>query len=296
MDASLLPDLLVFAEAVRAGSVTAAAERLHTVQSNASMRIKLLERALGTTLLRRHARGVTPTPAGEAALAVALRADALLDELRGLFGKPRTLPARLRLGAIETIAATELPSLVSRYVRAYGPVDVSVQAAGTAVLLKALRNGELDAVFVSRRPGPDFDARVAFRHALVVAAPRGSGPLRGLLAGPGPALKILVQRHGCSYTERLLRLCEQAGRDYRLLEIGTLEGILGFVDAGIGVAVMPRTYVAARLRSRNVELQALPAAVRGIETYLVTPRAGEPSPSVAAFVKLATADLRRRRR
>ena len=66
MDAKLLPDLLVFLEAARSGSLTQAAQRLNTVQPNVTARIRKLEQALGTKLLQRHARGVRPTPAGEA--------------------------------------------------------------------------------------------------------------------------------------------------------------------------------------------------------------------------------------
>src|SRR4051812_25819209 len=110
-----LPDLIVFMEVVRAGSLTGAAARLHTVQSNVTARIKSLERAVGVPLLVRHARGVKPTPAGEAALAFARRTDAVLDEMRFTFGHGARAAARLRLGAIETVAATHLPAVVAAF-------------------------------------------------------------------------------------------------------------------------------------------------------------------------------------
>ena len=58
MDAHLLPDVLVFLNVARCGSITKAANQLNMVQSNVTARIKKLEDALGVTLLRRHARGV----------------------------------------------------------------------------------------------------------------------------------------------------------------------------------------------------------------------------------------------
>ena len=67
MDARLLPDLLVFLEVARAGSLTQAARRLNTVQPNVTARIRKLEQALGAKLLQRHARGVRSTPAGRIA-------------------------------------------------------------------------------------------------------------------------------------------------------------------------------------------------------------------------------------
>jgi DNA-binding transcriptional LysR family regulator len=74
VDAKILPDLLVLLEVVRSGSITRAAQRLNTVQSNVTARIAKLEQALA----KRHARGVKPTPAGEAAVQLAQRLGAVL--------------------------------------------------------------------------------------------------------------------------------------------------------------------------------------------------------------------------
>jgi DNA-binding transcriptional LysR family regulator len=273
MDARTLPDLLVFLEVVRAGSLTRAAERLHTVQSNVTARIKSLERAVGTTLLRRHARGVRPTTAGEAALALARRTDAVLEDLRFTFGQGVRRIVKLRLGAIETVAASHLPAVVAGYVRQHPQVDVSVQTGSSTSLLAELGRGELDVVFVSRAPGvPGWRAQVAFRDELVVLAPAGARSLTTLLAPPAPPAKVLVQRLGCSYTDRLLTYL--AGKPWprpRLLELGTLEGILGFVEAGMGIAAMPRAFVEAVARRRRLRRFALPLPLRKLETYLVAP-------------------------
>ena len=81
MDPHLFPDVLVFLEVVRSGSITKAARQLNTVQSNVTARIKKLEEAFGVPLLSRHARGVRLTGGGEAVLPMALRLDVLLNDL-----------------------------------------------------------------------------------------------------------------------------------------------------------------------------------------------------------------------
>jgi DNA-binding transcriptional LysR family regulator len=280
MDPRVLPDLMVFLEVARAGSLTRAASRLHTVQSNVTARIKLLERAVGVSLLRRHARGVRPTAAGEAALAIALRIDTVMNDLRFTFGKaagPRVV--KLRLGAIETVAASHLPGVVTALVARHPNVDVSVETGSSTALIGQLRDGHLDAIFVSRRPGiPAFREVVAFRDELVLVVPSNVASTAALLSAAGPDLKILVQRLGCSYTERLLGLlAAKSTRAYRLLELGTLEGILGFVDAGVGVAVMPRAFAESLAAGRSLRLLDLPRAIRRLDTYLVAPPAADSS-------------------
>ncbi|HEY0807887.1 MAG TPA: LysR family transcriptional regulator, partial [Pseudonocardiaceae bacterium] len=59
-----LVDLELFAQVVDAGSITEGAQRVHLALPSASARIRLMEKALRTPLLRRGRRGVTPTAAG----------------------------------------------------------------------------------------------------------------------------------------------------------------------------------------------------------------------------------------
>jgi LysR family transcriptional regulator, nitrogen assimilation regulatory protein len=66
-----LPDfreLRYFAAAARAGNLGRAAQELGVTGSAISQQLRKLEDALGTPLLLRHGRGVTPTPAGAALL------------------------------------------------------------------------------------------------------------------------------------------------------------------------------------------------------------------------------------
>lgn len=288
MDARILPDLLVYLEVARSGSLTRAAERLHTVQPNVTARIQKLEEALGTSLLKRHARGIKLTPAGEAASELALRLESVLEDLRFAFdqGKARHA-AKLRVGAIETVMATQLPKLISSFLREHPRVEVSVQTGSSVALLKQLKEGELDVALVSRAPAiPGLREQLAFTDELVVVAPPGIRRLPDLLSPPGASLKILVQRLGCSYTERMLvALNTVAPRRYESMELGTLDGILGFVELGFGIAAMPRRFADSSARSKNLSLLTLPSPLRKLETYLVAPAEKESSAALNAFVQ-----------
>ena len=79
MDLRQLETLLAVAEE---GSFTAAADRLHTVQSNVSEHVRQLEAELGVQLLVRSRRGTVPTEFGVAVLERARRIRSELEALR----------------------------------------------------------------------------------------------------------------------------------------------------------------------------------------------------------------------
>lgn len=295
MDHWILPDLIVLLEVARAGSFTRAAERLHTVQSNVTARIKTLERAAGVPLLQRHARGLKPTPAGEAALALALRADAVLNDLRQTFGhNGRPGPVRLRLGSIETVAASHLPAVVARFTAKHPGAEVTVETGSSASLLKQLAAGELDLAFVSRRTGIAGHRELpAFTDELALVAPAALRSVDELLKPGSAPVKVLVQRLGCSYTERLLAfLNEKARRPHQIRQLGTLEGVLGFVEVGAGVAAMPLAFARAAAGRRDLRLLPLPKKFSRLQTYLVAPGNRDASFAVNAFVALCTGAAR----
>jgi DNA-binding transcriptional LysR family regulator len=271
MDAHLLPDVLVFLNVVRSGSITRAAQRLNMVQSNVTARIKKLEYALGVTLLRRHARGVKLTGGGEAVLPMAIRLDAVLNDLGYAFGKGKAAnEASLRVGAIETVAAVQLPGLVSGFLGRSPHVDVSVHVGSSATLVDQVKRGELDVAFISRSFAlPGLREEQVFADRLLVLAPERIKSLADLLAVNRTRLKVLVQRLGCSYTERLLGFLEKKKiRPERIMEMGTLEGVIGFVEAGVGIAAMPESFVRPISKWRQVSMLSLPKETAVLQTYV----------------------------
>src|SRR5260370_37965130 len=93
LDSKLLPDLLVYFEVARVGSISEAARRLHIVQTNVTVRVQKLEDALGVRLLDRGARGSRLTPAGEA-----------LDDI-GKHGLPRKGPEAIKSNSRVCVAS-----------------------------------------------------------------------------------------------------------------------------------------------------------------------------------------------
>src|SRR5438309_11937847 len=94
IDSTLLPALNDVLVVARAGSVGAAARRLHKTPSAVSQQIRRVERHFGVPLFERAGRGVRLSSAGEAALPGINRmfdeADAVFGHLAELAGKSMT--------------------------------------------------------------------------------------------------------------------------------------------------------------------------------------------------------------
>src|SRR3954466_10714736 len=106
--------LQVFKTVVEEGGINPAAKKLHRVQSNVTTRIQQLEASLGTPLFFRQKRRLVLSPTGKLFREYAERILSLSEEARNsvLGPAPR---GTLRLGTLESTAASRLPPLLSRY-------------------------------------------------------------------------------------------------------------------------------------------------------------------------------------
>lgn len=115
-----------FVTVAEMGQITRAAKHLHMAQPALSQALAQLETQLGVKLLDRHARGVTPTPAGEAFLVKAravLSAEA--DAAATAKSLARITDGVLELGFIGAPPMVAAPELLGAFARAYPQAEVS---------------------------------------------------------------------------------------------------------------------------------------------------------------------------
>lgn len=151
------------------GSVVRAAQQLDISQSAATQALAELERVLDARLFERHARGLRPTPAGQALTDAARGIMSELEDVAETLAALRLgASAALRLGAIPSAAHSMLPPLLARFYLGHPRVHVDVQEREGARLLALLLGGALDAVFC-RQPA-SLSESLAFRPLLADAA------------------------------------------------------------------------------------------------------------------------------
>jgi DNA-binding transcriptional LysR family regulator len=290
MDAS---DLRIFESVARLGGMNRAASELNTVQSNVTARIRTLEQELGIALFRRTSRGTSLTPAGERLLPFAKKVERLLRDAALAArdeGEPR---GPLVIGSLETTAALRLTPLLSRFTQSFPEVDLSLKTGTTCELVEEVLGGHVEGAFVC---GPvdhaELEQESIYREELVLLTARRFGTLGAYLAANDP--RIVVLRAGCSY--RLILEAWLARRGIvgaRLLEFGTLEAIIGCVEAGLGMTLLPRSLIEAIWRGREIAVHSLSGKEAHVDTVFICRSGSRRSSALDAFLAMARPGLAR---
>lgn len=249
-----LRHLIYFDAVVRHGGFTRAAAHLHVAQPAISTQIRGLENELGVQLLRRGAREVTPTSAGEQFLE---HVQAVLRELERarahMTEHAAVATGRVRLGATAVVGTVRLPDLLAAFRRAYPGVSLELRSGLIAELLARLASGELDVVI-----GPDHDSEQSQLPVVPEAAPLISHTIaseqlvlitpRHVRAGPVTSLRDVSEEpfvclpRGSGLYDLLHRHAAELGFTPRVaFETYSPGSVRELVSAGLGVALLARS-------------------------------------------------------
>jgi DNA-binding transcriptional LysR family regulator len=295
-----LPYLRLFWAVARAGSVSAAAEALHTSQPALSRQIKALEAVCGEPLFERLPRGVRLTPAGEVAFRYVERIFALADELCSALVDLRDVNAgRLLLGASSTPADYLLPPVLAAYRERYPGVTVRLVTGNTSGIVEQIERHALDMGMVGSLPPQPIEGlrftRLAEDELVVVAAPSHSLLTRGGAVAPrdlegtvlvareaGSATRATAEQYATSLGVRL----EPA------LELGSNEAVKRAVIGGSGYAVLSRHALVSEFAAGHLALVPVQGWDCRRALYLVQRAAHTLTRAERAFLALLTTEPR----
>jgi len=242
-----LRQLRQFVTIAELGSYRRAADVLHIAQPALSVSIQKLEHAVGVPLLVRGAKGVTPTPAGQALMA---------DARRALFHSEQARQAArrvalgewglLRLGFVGSATYMLLPRCLPQFRAQYPDLQLDLREDSTIGLVGMLRANDIDAGLVRGPLEEDesLDSWLVERDDLILAVPAGhplaaGGPVRleraraenFVLYSP---LKV-PGLHGVA-----LALCRKAGFSPRVSQVAIqVQTLVSLVASGLGLALVP---------------------------------------------------------
>ncbi|MBI4696753.1 MAG: LysR family transcriptional regulator [Gammaproteobacteria bacterium] len=241
-----LRQLRYFHAAAESGRISRAAIELNITQSAVTTAIRQLEEALGTTLLKRSASGVTLTPAGERFLRHAREILTSVAEAMHIEPQSAETVGQVRVGVTYTIFGYFLAPLLARFRQLYPGVTLQFQEARRRVIEGSIAKGKCDLalVIVQGEEAPrqrDIHVKTLYRsarrlwlparHRLIEAE---TVSLEQLVDEPYIALTIDdAWENAKDYWKHI-----RGGRPNVVMKTSSIEGVRTMVGMGLGVTIL----------------------------------------------------------
>ncbi|MBX3234486.1 MAG: hydrogen peroxide-inducible genes activator [Labilithrix sp.] len=287
-----------------------AARGCHVSQPALSTQIKKVEDMLECMLFDRTRQPVTPTERGRLVIDHARAILEQIDHFAEIAGGTDEVAGGYRLGILPTLATTILPRLLPRFVRAYPGVALEVFETQTDLLVRRLRDGTLDGgIAVTPLDVPGIQERVVCHEAFLVYLP----PRHPLAEKDRLKQASLTDEHvwllseGHCFRSQTLHLCSVdrrwlAGDSPNVLfDGGSFDTLMGLVDAGLGITIVPELLAAtlpAGRRAAQVRRFSEPEPKREISLLVAREhlRRGIADALLATLLEALPAELQRRPR
>jgi DNA-binding transcriptional LysR family regulator len=257
-----LQQLRYFLAVAETRHFTQAADLVGVAQPTLSKQVHTLEESLGAPLFERIRGDVTLTAAGETLLPLARRmiadAEAARDAVQDLVGLRR---GDVRLGATPSLCSSLVPEVLRTFRSAHPEIRLYVTEGSSQDLIADLLAHSLDLALIVQ-PGQGVDpalrAEPILRESLVVASVASAPPptiSRHLSLTELQHTPLVMFRPGYDLRDVTLEACRRAGFAPRFaVEGGEMDAVLAFVEAGLGVAVVPSMVLANRPLLRSTPL------------------------------------------
>ncbi|MGG3623422.1 LysR family transcriptional regulator [Bacillus gobiensis] len=288
MDIQLLH---VFLTTAQEGSISKAAQKLNYAQSNVTNKIQQLEKDLNTQLFYRHNRGISLTPSGQVFVSYTEKILYTIQEARAVLGESAVPSGPLRIGSMETTAATWLPKILADYHVDYPDVDLSLVTGPTEQHIHAVLHYELDGAFISGPiDHPELVHEEIIEEELVLVTATSHPPIASIQGID--TYTMLVFRKGCSYRAKFNSILQEEGIfPTKLMEFGVMEAIIGCVSAGLGVSLLPRSIVKLYEQQGRVRIHCLPDKQSLVKTLFIRRKDTLVTPALSAFIKKMRLEL-----
>lgn len=277
--------------AVTCGSISAAAVELRVSPGAVSMAIAELERLLGAQLvLRKPARGVTPTAAGAAMLADARGLIEAANELRQHTQElGSALTGRLVVGCYRPLAPFYLPVVLEHFAAAHPGLDVRFVEGSLVEVQGLLHDGGCEVALLYEmdlQPDIAIDPLVQTLPNVVLPAdhPRARDAvvdLQELADEPVVLLDVPPSLH------HTMGVFEQVGVQPRIAHVSAnAEVVRALVGRGLGWSVLiQHPFGDVTYDGRQVVMRAIAGDPGRVDVVLAWPSAGRPTRRTQEFMR-----------
>ena len=241
-----LRHIRAFLKIAETRNFTRAANDLHISQSALTVQIQQLEESLGLQLFDRNKRGATLTAAGKDVFGPLQR---LFSDAQGILDHAHELSSAatgfVTIAALPTVAAGVLPGLVQSFVVGHPGVRIQILDIVAERVREAVLRRQVD-FGMGTRHGRDADLRASplFRDHLVVFVPMGHALARktAMTLREAAVFDLILPSRDSSVRENVEAIAhrERLALQTRY-ETNYMATALGFVKAGLGIAILPES-------------------------------------------------------
>lgn len=271
MDSTLLK---VFVAVAQQKSISLGAQELNFTQSNATLRIKQLEKKLGYALFHRVPKGVILTYEGERLYPYALDIVKKVEETI-LYMHNSSHQKLLRIGTSQANATIRLLPFIEKLNTNFPTMELELFANGTPQVMEALLDYKIDIAFVTGNPNhKDIMVLNTFRDDVCVVESKTKKSQNC----------IFGYRKNSTHFDYFKNHCQSMGNhDYKVVILENYEVMLGCVKAGMGKAFLSKKIVDKYGYTHDVKMTQLLEKEAHLETYLVCRK--DSIPRISDFLK-----------
>ena len=250
-------DLQVFLSVAKHLNYTRAAEEVNLSQPSVSVRMRQLERDLGSKLFEQFGKKIALTEAGQVLLPYAMRVIAAMGDARHAIDELQGLErGSLRIGASTTPGMYLIPQTIAQFKQQYRKIDVHLAVKDTRQIEEGIIRNEFDFGFVGGHlVGDEVNVLPWFIDELKLIVPMGHRFARRRTVNPqdlsgeqfilreqGSATRAVVASH-----LRKLRIELET-----VMEIENPESVKKAVQSGLGIAFISGFAVETELKARTL--------------------------------------------
>ncbi len=250
-------DLQVFLSVAKHLNFTRAGDEVHLSQPSVSVRMRQLERDLGSKLFEQLGKKVALTEAGQLLIPFATRVIAAMDDARHAIDEMQGLErGTLRIGASTTPGMYLIPRTIAQFKQCYPKIDVHLAVKDTRQIEEGVIRNEFDFGFVGGHlAGDEVDVLPWMTDHLVLVVPcnhilarKKSVKVadlckeRFILREPGSATRAAVVTH----------LQKSDLKVETVMEMENPESVKRAVQSGLGLAFISRFAVETELKAKSL--------------------------------------------
>jgi DNA-binding transcriptional LysR family regulator len=271
--------LKTFKAVVDQEGIKGAADKLHTVQSNITNRIKKLERELDTKLFNLIGRKLQLTPTGQKLYEYAdqivkleYQATSAILSYKGSY--------ELRVGMPETFAAVHMPLALKQLKQSHPKIKPKIHTDTSDRLVFSVLNNKVDCAALGNAPQHEKLVVIpVIKEELVIVTPLDSDH----------DSVLFVREEGCGYRKHALFWLQKAGRgsDEKML-MSSADGILGCIAAGLGYTIIGKNMVVGSRYEQSLVMTPVGYGPEYVQLSIVYRKGNPLEAGILTLAKLLT--------